>query len=361
MDVAALIGSLSSPETLAKINEEIQPERVGRKRRQSGTVLRAVRINFGVATLGRGRTDGTALRAIVIAHLRQLDEVALQQLQQLVLAMYGRPPYHMVAQWYVSVNQAARDEFGEDAAETKLIAKYMRTPKEAKRLSMLAAQKQVIGRNRQQLSVDYKHALEVVRQWMSSGDWKQNFLAVQASIGCRKTELLDPRITFYPSERGPDWIVQVGVLKDYSVRVDEVYEDDGEEVVSASGRAVEKPIVFGFTYSEIATAIDKVREETKDLVESKTRKGMGQVHSLRTLMVHIKHAFAREAKQRELNTHFLRTLYANVAHHFFSDAIKGSITSFISSVLAHNENSLATALSYQTVRVDGLPRKRKRD
>jgi hypothetical protein len=52
----------------------------------------------------------------------------------------------------------------------------------------------------------------------------------------------------------------------------------------------------------------------------------------------------------------LRALYANVSYHFFQDEIGDSLTAFIATVLAHNANSLETALSYQGIRVIwGIP------
>ena len=82
-----------------------------------------------------------------------------------------------------------------------------------------------------------------------------------------------------------------------------------------------------------------------------TRKQMGALHA-DSLVKRVKAAFLGPAHQdRRLGTHFLRSLYANVCYHFFSEQLGDSLTAFISTVLAHNENSLATALSYQNVNI----------
>ena len=165
--------------------------------------------------------------------------------------------------------------------------------------------------------------------------------------------LFDPVITFHEANQHDKsfWIRQIGVLKD---RSQVTTEDDEGNTEFLAGKEVEKPIAFGFTYSEVSTMIGNIRASVD--TTGMTRKQMGALHSA-NLVSRVKAAFPGPAhKDKRLGTHFLRSLYANVAYHFYNQQLGESLTAFISTVLAHNENSLATALSYQNVKLSfGLP------
>ena len=155
------------------------------------------------------------------------------------------------------------------------------------------AKQNVIKKNRNQLNVNYSQALKVVQNWAASDDWRDQFLAVMAAIGCRKTALFDSVITFQEATEHDKsfWIKQIGVLKDRSQVTVETAEGDLEFI---AGKEVEKPIAFGFTFKEIQTMIDNIRGSVG--TKGMTRKEMGALHS-DALVKRVKKAFPGPAHQ----------------------------------------------------------------
>jgi len=303
-------------------------------------------------------TDLKCLRDEVIRNLDEFDESMLKSLRRIVTAM-NLPPYNSLKDWFTPINNAAKKRWGEDDERTLLFKKHMKSPEGQHRIAVDEANEGVYKRNAKQLNVSYPDAMKIVHKWIASGDWEDRLLAVMAATGPRKTAVLDPRIKFgLAQQEGHDqrfWIKQFGVLKDRSAKGGDLpIDDDDEKTEFIPGKTPEKPICFGLTFDQITDAVEYIRDRTD--VAGLTRKEIGIKYG-RDLVMRVKRAFPGPAHQnRRLGTHFLRALYANVGHHFFSDTLGQSLTVFISDVLAHNSNSLTTALSYQTLNMSwGLP------
>ena len=113
------------------------------------------------------------------------------------------------------------------AVKKELFKKYMKSPEENMLIQTAQAKENVIKKNRKQLNVNYSQAIKVVQNWAASDDWRDQFLAVMAAIGCRKTALFDSVITLQEAtEHDKFWIKQIGVLKDRSQVTAETAEGD---------------------------------------------------------------------------------------------------------------------------------------
>lgn len=359
-NMLAFVKELAGEDILLRINNESVPEAPRKNRMDSKTLWKALNKHFGFSSEpsdkhAQGcRNDLSCLRLRVIEDIDILDEEMLQGIQRIVTSA-SLPPFNSLKDWFSPVNKAAGGKFGNDHTKTKLIAKFMKSPEAQQMIQRKGANDGVISRNKKQLKVHYPQTLRIIQRMITSPKWQEQFCGVQAAIGARQVAILDPKIKFVEAEQaGHDkkfWVLQEGVLKDKSQKFEE--NDDGN-VVLVAGKVVEKPIAFGLSFAQISAAIEFIRANTD--VDGLSRRAMGAKYN-KELTAIVKREFPGPAVQNErLGTHFLRALYANVAHHFFSSEIGDSLTAFISDVLAHNSNSLNTALSYQTISVQwGLP------
>ncbi len=351
-----LLVELSAKSKLQSIKREIQPSGKGKNRRQSATVWKALGKHFGYEKGNPEKdqdcsNDSTCFREIVMANLKTLNDDDLQRVQTIAAAMFSIAPYNTLKQWFPPINKFAAKTV-KNVVQVQRIASYMKIPEQQGQVQINQQNQRVIKKNRQQLVVNYRRSWRIVHKWMESDDWRLKFLAVMASVGMRKTALLDSRIKFAEAEKHDKrfWIVQLGVLKDKTAVFDDC-DNDGD-CDYEPGKTVEKPIAYGFTYDEIMAAIKLIRTKTKSMTKGKTRSQIGAIKPVKFMVQAVKDEFRSQAKIfPRLGTHFLRALYANVAYHFFQDEIGDSITAFISTVLAHNANSLQTALSYQGLRI----------
>lgn len=357
----SFLAELDDEKTLLLIQEECRPEPPRKRRLDSDIVWDALETHFalegssGTKLKEQGcTTDLKCLRDEAIRQLEVFDEDMLKALRRIVTAM-NLPPYNSLKDWFTPVTKAAAKKWGDDHPKTKLFRKHMKSPEGQKIIRVNEANAGLYKRNANGLHVSYSDALGVVQNWIGSIDWEDRLLAVMAAIGPRKTAILDPRIKFIEAEQHDKrfWIKQIGVLKDKSaVNADTAVDDEDAEYIP--GKKPEKPIVFGLTFKQVTDAIKYIRSKVD--VKGLTRKEIGRKYGP-DLVARVKLAFPGPAHQNSrLGTHFLRALYANVAHHFFSDTLGNSLTAFIANVLAHNSNSLATALAYQTLKMQwGLP------
>ena len=351
---------LDDEKTLLKIQHECTPDPPRKSRLDSNTVWDALEKHFSLYGDGTKNelkrdqgcsSDTTCFQMEVIKRRKKFPknngEEMLKSVQRIAAAMH-LPPYNSLKDWFVPITKAAIKQWGKGHKYTKLFSKYMKSPEGNQLIQRKQANEKVIQRNKKGINVHYEYARKQVLNWGGSNDWRDNFNCVVACIGCRKTALLDSRIKFVKAEQpGHDdryWVRQVGVLKDRSA--ENVEEKNAEYI---PGKTVEKPITFGFTYAQIQAMIKRIRSNID--VKGLTRAQMGNKYGS-NMVKKIKAAFPGQNKQDpRLGVHFLRALYANVAYHFFKDEIGNSLTSFISTVLAHNSNSLNTALSYQTLNI----------
>ena len=302
--------SMSEQTTLKKITTEVLPKKAGGNRQDSDIVWDGLEFYFGLKGEGTVKelsakqgcgTDLQCLRMKVMQHLNVFDEEMLAQLQAIVAHMHN-PPYNSLKDWFTLITAAVRKS-KLSVVKKELFKRYMRSPEANMLIQTAQAKENVIKKNRNQLNVNYSHSLQIVQTWGASDDWEDQLLAVMAAIGCRKTALLDSVITFQEAiQHDKDfWIKQVGVLKDRSQVTVETAEGDLEFI---AGKEVEKPIAFGFTYTEVKTMISNIRASVD--TTGMSRKQMGALHA-DSLVKRVKKAFPGPANQdKRLGTHFLR-------------------------------------------------------
>jgi hypothetical protein len=347
-------------QNLATIQRESLPQGQGNSRSQSD-LLWDLLAPFGKKRMqfqkSKCSTDMMCLRLIIIETLRSdlytLGEDDLKAIQ-MVASATSQQPFNSLMNWYPPINKVAKEVHSNAEDKIALIGKWMKLTSEQKQIQQGVALGKVVTKNTHLIPVDYPTAFRIVTEWAKSDNLNQLHLAVMAATGARKTAILDPRIEFLevlqPRPNKELWIRQVGVLKDKSQKFkkeqggEDDIENDGELV---EGRIVEKPLAFGLTLSFVTKAIARIRNGHS--VGGMNRQAMGNKYGP-ALVAEVKSKFTTIAKyNKRLGTHFLRALYANVSYQFFKDALSMSLTAFISTVLAHNSNSLSTALSYQSI------------
>lgn len=352
----AFAARASTFDALARIRAECIPPGERTQRMKSETLLKELATHFDRGS-GIGSnlfvSDLAWLRHVTIANLDVLHtRPELLESIRIIATAAHIPPFNTLCSWFSPINTAARklfEDFDDCDDQTKKVRLYMRARKAESVPRGKLANRRMVDKNRDQINMNFARASHVVSRWSRSKDWRERLLAVMASCGARKTEILDKRIKFEEkTELGANWLLQLGVLKD---RTQVFGSSDDGAVMLLSGKTVTKPVMFGHTSKDIINSIAMIRSQTN--TDGLSRYQINQRYG-NDLVLMVKEAFPSAlAKNQRVGTHMLRSLYANVAYEYRDKSSENtSLTAYINEVLGHHKESINVALSYQYLNMD---------
>ncbi len=215
-------------------------------------------------------------------------------------------------------------------------------------------------------------------------------LAIMASCGCRRGEVLDPSVTFEPYNRTggafhlgnqdkledenvrvsetafgetigfTNVIVQTGIFKDRNQRMNQFVKPDDDRFTPH--RAVVKVTII-LTAQQIVDAVNAIRTSNNITIANYPgRIQMDKVWPSSLFTPLLKKYFPNAVQKAKLhgwplNTHYLRKFYSNASFALYEERIRQFTNRHIDKsvwsrkILAH-EGSLATSLSYANVVVE---------
>jgi hypothetical protein len=337
--------------TLAKVRKELEEtstvigvkrkgvEREEVRRGRSAYVLDSLHDAVGENHLDCKNAESGCLEAMikqVVTARLALD--AIDSLAVLLPALYHKPNYLAVE--YSRLSKAFQEKFKDDEEIVKHAKLKLHLPKEARILQQINYNAKVTKANAKQRELSDTHVLKTIAQLREAKDYISQICLVGLACGSRISEIC--LVSEFTPGDNIHWVKVIGVAK-------------ARDQKQATKREVGKPVIL-LTSQELIDVVKELRMQLEakynyNLGTGQNPNGEIPLAKKMTGLVDAKaNTRIRELFGEEYVFHDTRAIYSQIAFITYAPPSM-SQTAFYSQVLGHKENSLTTALSYQTFNI----------
>ncbi len=400
MAALSLLDSITSV-TLKKLREETTPA-AGHKERRISQSMKDVIHGYDQELTCEG-SDLTCLRMFIDAHIDEFDfgddlgKLADYAKKIAIIADHLNPSSSSLRGFCVSLTNVFRSYWVTLKGEQLDTGPHMMVIRECIHAPAARVKEVLLAkalRQTEKLSNIYTETWSDVEriclEWYSRGmsedanreDIICLLLSVCLSTGARKTEVIDPNISFHRYESGnvdiggieigpsdaideligfSHLIIQSGTLKDTSTRVNKFIDQDDERFVAP--KRITKPSIV-LTSSQVVSAVKTFRKWTgitqKNFTDRASAGNRYGSHDMTRIMArYFPRAFSKsKAEKWNFSSHYCRKLYGSCVYTIYHkqiSALSGKAVDrsiLVGAVLGHDTRSQTTSLAYANVSVD---------
>ena len=330
MSIVNFFKAISTTNKLATITKENVNKKPGRRRVESSTLLKA--IHTYDPELGNCFAEFTCLKLLVEKHVKKSHVRAIIKNMAKVLLVLS-PEINTVDTYFTAFRDIVlslyqNKEEGNKMLKNLIIGQENRKKKQDEQI------KQLRKRLLMKKQVDSKEYFSFIEAVKYSDKLVDLVLSCIAASACRPSEILLESMSQFYATDNPNEIRQVGVAK----------ESKKSKLESDGAKEVTKPLLDMTS----AVFLNKIEQIRSLIDQTKSAKQLQQ--SKYNARLHVFFPYDKDDR-RHLTMKDLRAIAGNRMYDMQSRAYKQDVSRniYLSQVLAHDKNSIAVSLNYQTV------------